>query len=339
MLQAVSRWAASQGATVEAFSFRDHHAAPEFHVPVLCFGGSRQRFSLAAIRAMARADVVIDNHINLLPIFVIGRSLNWRLRGILMLHGIEAWERLPTAMRLAARQLAGLQASSRYTLQRFQAANDLRDVPGAPIIHPLDPEMWAAAAASRSRQRRADPPCLLTVTRLTTAERDGKGISMMMRLLPRLVQQHPDLRWIVVGDGDDLPNLQRWRTESGLEQHVVLTGPISDQELSAWYARAALFVLPSIQEGLGLVFLEAMIHELAVVATDAGAASEVVRDGETGRLIAVDDIDGLEGVILELLEQPAIRERMGQASRARVEALFSQDRYDADWATWLDQLV
>jgi glycosyltransferase involved in cell wall biosynthesis len=99
---------------------------------------------------------------------------------------------------------------------------------------------------------------------------------------------------------------------------------ISDDALARLYGQAEVAVVPSLYEGFSLPAIEAMACGVAVVATTGGALPEVVGvDGETGLLVAPDDPGALAGAIARLLDDPALRSRLGAAGRERVINRFT----------------
>jgi glycosyltransferase involved in cell wall biosynthesis len=98
-----------------------------------------------------------------------------------------------------------------------------------------------------------------------------------------------------------------------------------------WYRRAGIFCLPSVQEGFGIVFLEAMAAGLPIVATSAAAVPEVVPHGLAGTLTPPGDITALADALAELLASPALRARLGSYGREHVS------RYD--WDSVADQFL
>ena len=117
------------------------------------------------------------------------------------------------------------------------------------------------------------------------------------------------------------------RQVSGLGGHAFLHGRTANEEICSHYARAGIFVFPSLwHEPFGIPVIEAMAAGLPVVATRAGALPEVVVDGETGILVERGDIEGLAAAIGKLLSDPHLRERMGAAGRERVRRLFTWER-------------
>jgi glycosyltransferase involved in cell wall biosynthesis len=117
------------------------------------------------------------------------------------------------------------------------------------------------------------------------------------------------------------------RQVSELAGHAILHGRVANEEICSHYARAGIFVFPSIwHEPFGIPVIEAMAAGLPVVATRAGALPEVVVDGETGILVDRGDTQGLAAAIRKLLSDPQLRARMGNAGRERVQRLFTWER-------------
>ncbi|MBI5034846.1 MAG: glycosyltransferase [Chloroflexi bacterium] len=109
----------------------------------------------------------------------------------------------------------------------------------------------------------------------------------------------------------------------GLTEHIETYLNVTDEQLRALYQQAAIFVLSSDEEGLGIVILEAMACGLPVVCTDCGGPATAITPGKTGLLSPVGDAGALATAMLSLLEQPVLRRQMGQAGRRRVEERFS----------------
>jgi len=102
-------------------------------------------------------------------------------------------------------------------------------------------------------------------------------------------------------------------------------GSLKDSELPKIYNCADVFVLPSVQEGQGIVLLEAQASGVPVVAFDAGGVKEAVRDGETGLLVKPGDTDGLAEALIKLLNNKQFRATLGQNGRRFVNANYTWD--------------
>jgi len=116
------------------------------------------------------------------------------------------------------------------------------------------------------------------------------------------------------------------REASALDGRALLHGRVPNAQLGSHYARAGIFVFPSLwHEPFGIPVIEAMAAGLPVVATRSGALPEVVVDGETGLLVERGDTAALGAAIDRLLSEPLLRRRMGAAGRERVRRFFTWD--------------
>ncbi|GAB0055719.1 D-inositol-3-phosphate glycosyltransferase [Candidatus Magnetaquicoccaceae bacterium FCR-1] len=142
----------------------------------------------------------------------------------------------------------------------------------------------------------------------------------------QLRRSYPEtpLRLILVGDGPERPAIEARIAEYRLADTVHLAGWQND--VTPFWERFDLFVLPSRAEGTPLTILEAMAHALPVVATRVGGVGDLVVDGQTGRLVPRSDPCALADAIGEYLFDPARRAMHGAAGRERVAARFSQER-------------
>jgi len=139
------------------------------------------------------------------------------------------------------------------------------------------------------------------------------------------VARVPDLGLVIIGDGPERPRLERLAQSLGLSGRVYFAGARSREETLGLMAACHLFVLNSTYEGLPHVVLEAMALGLPVVATAVGGIPEVVRDGETGVLIAMGS-GGLREVLSRLASRSDLRERLGQAARDWAYGRFGLER-------------
>src|SRR5205814_1688916 len=124
-------------------------------------------------------------------------------------------------------------------------------------------------------------------------------------------------------------DLARRARELGLSGHVRFLGEVRD--IAELLARASLFVLPSLTEGVSLTLLEAMARGIPVVATRVGGNAEVVMDGETGLLVGTRAPTELAAAMVRLVRDPGEGLRLGLAGRARVERHFDVRRMVADY--------
>ena len=170
------------------------------------------------------------------------------------------------------------------------------------------------------------PPTVLTVTRLTKSDR-YKNIRVLIDAFRLLVDDVPNARLVVVGEGDDRADLEEYATKLPAGQ-VVFTGRISDEALELWWQQASVFALPSENEGFGLVYAEAMARAVPCVCGNRDAAREVASDGETGFAVDPRNSEEVADALRRILTDPPLRERMRRAARERFNLFFTQTRFE-----------
>jgi phosphatidylinositol alpha-1,6-mannosyltransferase len=166
---------------------------------------------------------------------------------------------------------------------------------------------------------------MITVARL---EDRYKGFDVTLRALPLVRARVPNARWVVVGDGVLRSELQTMSRSLGVADCITFAGTLDNQARDSWLDRADVFTMPSRfqtggsgGEGFGIVYLEAGAHGLPCVAGNVGGSVDAVIDGETGLLVDPTDHVALADAITELLLDPELRSRLGQAGRARAERM------------------
>lgn len=152
---------------------------------------------------------------------------------------------------------------------------------------------------------------------------DNKGIDTFLRATAIVLQQLPDVRFIIGGDGPLRGELEELARSLGISDSVQFIGFLPDAEdVMKFMSSLDVFVLPTRREGLGLVFLEAMSLQCPVVGSRISPVTEVVKDGETGILATVDRPEAFAEAIETLLKNPELRKKMGAAGPAHVEREF-----------------
>lgn len=164
-----------------------------------------------------------------------------------------------------------------------------------------------------------------------------KGQRHLIEAVPLVLRAVPDARFIVVGEGELRASLERQIHDLGVEPHVCLTG--FRRDVPGLIKAFDLFVLCSTTEGLGTSVLDAMACGRAVVGTHAGGIPESVVDDETGVLVPTHDSAALAAAIVRLLRDEALRRRMGEAGRERVEKKFSVERMVEETAAVYERLA
>ncbi len=183
-------------------------------------------------------------------------------------------------------------------------------------------------AAIRPRGPGEETPTILHVGRLV----DVKGARYLLLAFAAVAQSLPDARLVIIGEGPLQRPLQALARSLGLGHRIRFLGAMRHAEVLHWMRRAAMLVLPSVRtntgrvEGLGMVALEAAASGVPVIGSRLGGIPEAVLDGQTGLLVPERNADALAGAMRDLLGDPALRRRMGQQARARVERQFDLSR-------------
>ena len=150
---------------------------------------------------------------------------------------------------------------------------------------------------------------------------------MVIRALPKVLGTVPNTHYVVVGDGDYRPSLERLADELGVRNRVLFVGEIREDILKAYYSQADIFALPSRQEGFGVVFLEAMAFGKPVIGGNYGGIPEVVKDGVTGFLVEYGNVEALANHLILLLRDEEARKRMGEAGRQLVNENYTFEHF------------
>lgn len=304
------------------------------------FSGGRLRFLFGSVAGALRADLVLLDHIRLLPLAVLIRIVRPRIPIVMFAHGIEVWgdPASPRRVRLERTMLRWavdrVACVSRYTVGRMAAAYGLpperfRLLPNAVTVRGVG--AWAPPDASEG-------VTVLTVTRLDARER-YKNVDTVVKAVAALRAELPRLRLEVVGDGTLRPELEALAASEGLGGAVAFLGRVGEEDLAAAYRRASLFALPSTKEGFGIAYLEAWLWGLPVIGSDEGAAPEVIADGTDGLLVPGGDVAALSAAIRRLATDPDLRRRLAEAGRAKVGTLYSQDAFARNLNAILDDLT
>ncbi len=200
----------------------------------------------------------------------------------------------------------------------------VRMIPNA--VAPLSPPSPEVVEKLRQEWGLVDArPVLGTVARLT----QQKGIGYLLEALALLLPQYPNIRGVVLGEGDLRDELEAKARSLGISGSVVFAGVRKDVENVL--ALFDLFVLPSLYEGMPVALLEAMSVGLPVVATRLASVSEVIEEGVDGILASPGDGRALAGVIADALKAPETLRQMGENARKKIRSRYSVENWVASY--------
>lgn len=182
--------------------------------------------------------------------------------------------------------------------------------------------LYNSAPLAAPTGTRSETPVVLTAGHVV----DYKNPRLWVEVARAVLKRYPAASFVWLGDGDLLDELRREVQEGPLNGRVHFPGYLEDP--SRWFERAWVYLQPSVRESHGIAVLEAMANGLPCVVSDAGGLPESVADRETGFVCPAHDHAAFSRRVVELLDDPALCRRMGDAGRRRVEAEFSPQRQE-----------
>jgi glycosyltransferase involved in cell wall biosynthesis len=168
------------------------------------------------------------------------------------------------------------------------------------------------------------------------ALRPEKNIGRLLRAMALLREGGDDARLLILGDGPERPRLEAMAAQLGLGTGVRFLGHVA--EPAATYRAMDLFCLSSDTEQMPFSVLEAMASGLPVVSTDVGDVAKMLPQDSRAQVVRADDA-ALAGALRGLLRDPALRQRLGAANRARAEQEFDQEAMFAAHAALIEELI
>ncbi len=286
--------------------------------PSAQLGRLRLAFVLWTALVLRRPQRVFCGHINLVPLVrLLCQSLG--IPYTVLTYGKEVWESLPPKYQAGLSQADSLWSISRYSRDRTCASNQIDPdcVQMVPCV--VDGDVFTPGnkpTALIERYRLQDSTVLMTVARLWSGD-IYKGVDVTIRALPKIVPTVPNLKYLVIGRGDDQPRLANLAQDLGVADRVIFAGFVPTEELVDHYRVADAYIMPS-QEGFGIVYLEAMACGLPVLSGDADGSADPLQDGRLGWRVPHRDPGAVAAACSELL---AGKDRRCNGQWLRQEAL------------------
>jgi glycosyltransferase involved in cell wall biosynthesis len=301
-----------------AFSFRAYQALRELavrhrfdlvhDVQVLGYGTLLIRASGLPVVANIHHPLAIDRR----NAVVQARTLKEKVRRVAF---YPFWMQELVARRLdriitgSLNSAASVGKAFRLPPEKLAAIHDGVDAETFRPLEGVEKEPGSLLYVGNSEDRNKGARYLLEALHLLKSGRGPAGLDLHLTLVDR--------------PREALELAPRLVAEFGLEDQVTFSGRVTREELVRLYNRSELVVSPSLYEGFGLPAAEAMACGVPVVATTAGAFPEVIDHGVTGLLVSPGDPAALAEAIAQLMDDAALRRRMGDAGRARIEERFT----------------
>lgn len=216
------------------------------------------------------------------------------------------------------------------TVSRWLAAEVNAIMPSAePLVAPMP---VATDTFTPGAPGERQPDRLLFVGRLNAQKRAGDLIDALAAMKVRAQLD-------IIGEGPEHETLKKRASELGVADRIFWHGALPQPELTRLYRQAAICVVPSIGEGLGLVAIEAQLCETAVVAYESGGVTDTIVHGETGILVSPGDTAALARSLDSLLQDPERRQGLGRAGRVHALALFAPESAARRYAQLYKQVL
>lgn len=206
-----------------------------------------------------------------------------RVPYIVLTYGKEVWFPLKPAEGNALRAADSIWTISRYSRALACKANQLKAKRIDILPCAVDGQTFTPAIASPALKEHyglTDTRVLMTVARLWRGD-PYKGVDVTIRALPEIAMSFPNVKYLVIGRGDDQPRLAQLAKDLGVSARVVFAGFVPSEELVEHYRLADVYVMPS-QEGFGIVYLEAMACGIPVISGDDDGSADPLQDGRLG---------------------------------------------------------
>lgn len=288
-----------------------------------------------------RPSLILCCHINFsLPVLLVHRL--FRIPYWILTYGVDVWDIQDLYKIEALRQADKIITIGTYTRDRLIAeqALSIDQMPLLPVT--FDASRFVIADKPVYLLDRYnlthDQPIILTVARLS-GEDGYKGYDQILRALPKMRQQVPQVHYLLVGKGDDLPRIEQLINDLNLHDCVTLTGFIADEELCDHYNLCDVFAMPSKGEGFGIVYLEALACGKPCLGGNLDGAIDALCHGKLGVLVNPDNVDEIAQALTQILQgiYPNSLLYQPEALRQKVIEIYGFETFTKTLAGYFEQ--
>lgn len=278
-----------------------------------------------------KPDKIILGHILFLPMALLVRILSRKTKILLIVHGIEVTGKPSTLDIWLTQHCIDLFLSvSEYTASQiaanYQVPRERVTILGNAIDPIAPPENIHATHPSQK-------PVLVSISRLTTQSRH-KNIDKVIQTLPTILESFPGTQYFIIGDGDLRRELESMVTELHLENFVHFLGSLDDAGKNSILEKSDIFILPSVGEGFGIVFLEAWQFYLPIITSNQGAAPEIIEDGKGGLCVEPNPF-AISQAVIQLLIDPEMRMKMGRFGFTKLQNNYLHHNFQEKLSEYL----
>lgn len=251
-------------------------------------------------------DHIICSHLNFAPLCLMAKKFIRTPPYTISLYGIEV---LDVKSKYKARAIC--ESDQIITISNYTKSYIIKQFPDAEskifmLKSSVDGNKYYIKEKSKElleKHKLNGRPIILTIARLSTSE--YKGQDRVLKSLPRVLESVPDAIYLIVGGGEDSRVNEFLKYNPHLMDNVIFTGPVSDEAKVDYYNLGDLYILPSMYEGFGIVFIESLACGVPVIASDAYGCREGLLNGELGLLVQPEDTEEIASAIIKVLRKEA----------------------------------
>ncbi|MEO5648071.1 MAG: glycosyltransferase family 4 protein [Chitinophagaceae bacterium] len=331
-------------ADVDIYSMHDKQDdANEKYFPLnhfKAFNASKVQFVTSSVAAGRKKKLVIMSHINLLAVGYLIKSFSPSTKLVLLAHGIEVWKKFRGLKKKMLQHCDLILPVSRYTMNTMSGMNKLEASRFRVLNNCLDPFLQQPRTKAKSQELLSrygftkQHSILMTLCRMSSEER-YKCYDKVLMAMKEL--NMPNLRYMIIGsyDKEEKTWIDSLVRDLNLEDSVVFTGFVEDDELADHFNLTDLYVMPSTNEGFGIVFIEAMYYGKPVIAGNKDGSVDALNNGSFGTLVDPHDVKELSKAIAHNLD-PGNSLNPG---RDMLNDKFSYDKYRKNLESILNESV
>lgn len=274
------------------------------------YSGNIINFLVSQLFVLFRNEALVLGHLNLSVVGYLRKLLFPKRKLIVICHGIEVFTPLRGFRKKVLQRADHILAVSKYTKE--QLVNLQQVQPDKVRIFPntIDPFFKLPVNFSKPDYLKkryglnGSEKVLFTLTRLNSKE-GYKGYDKVLTILPTLLQRGVNVKYILAGKADEaeMKRVNQLLDQHDLKEHVLITGFLPDEEVTDHFLLADAFVMPSMGEGFGIVYIEAMACGLPVIAGNKDGSTEALQFGKLGTLVDPDNLSQITEAVIQGLEQ------------------------------------
>jgi len=265
-------WSVINNTKVHIHSMYDQHkdADENQYFPSEIFKGyctKKINFILSSLKASSKYDVIVISHINLILVGWLIKIFYPQKKIMLFAHGIEIWGKLSKTKRMMINCCDYIIPVSRFTLHKIEEVHQISSDKCFVLNNCLDPFMPLGKEFAGKQDLlyrygyQPEDKILFTLTRLSSKER-YKGYDKVLEAMVNVKKKHPHIKYLIAGSYDEKERkyIAELADRFGLSDSLILAGFIPDEDLVAHFSFADIYIMPSMKEGFGIVFIEAMYY-------------------------------------------------------------------------------